>query len=168
MGLDVTNIPKGINDTPAKDVSNLSAYQTNTVSKDLRRRECKQNINHRLELSHELHLAISILKVVKCLCSLLKDVEYCVGRTTASELGGDRIRDNVLPDLLGVFLQGSIKEGPELQRCVWVEFEDIILVERQGGHFERPAQNVEYIKLAAAVRLWCLGRCICAHVLTLP
>jgi hypothetical protein len=105
---------KRINNTPVEGVSNLSAYRTNTVSKDVSGGERKQNVNCRLELSHELHFAISIPKVVECLCLFLKDVKYCIGRTARSELGGDRIRDNVLPRLLGVFLQGSIEDRLEL------------------------------------------------------
>jgi hypothetical protein len=110
---------KGINNTPVEGVPNLSAYRTNTVSKDASGGERKQNVNCRLELSHELHFAISIPKVVECLCLFLKDVKYGIGRTATLELGGDRIRDNVLARLLGVFLQGSIEDRPELRRrCV--------------------------------------------------
>jgi hypothetical protein len=108
---------KEISNTPAKNVSNLSAYRANTVSKDGGER--KQNVNCRLELSHELHFAIFIPKVVKCLRLFLKNVKYCIGRTAALELGGERIRDNVLPRLPGVFLQSSIEDGLELRRrCV--------------------------------------------------
>jgi hypothetical protein len=97
-------------------VQNLSAYRANAVPKDLTGGECKQNVNCRLELSHELRLAISIAKVVECLCFFLKKVKYCIGRTATSELGGDRIRGNVFPRLLGVLLQGSIEDSLELRR----------------------------------------------------
>ena len=82
----------------------LSAYRANFISEGPVGGERKQNINCRLELSHELHLAISIPKVVKCLCFLLKNVDYCIGRGAALELGGERIRDDVLPRLLGVLV----------------------------------------------------------------
>ena len=107
---------KGINNTLVEAVSNFSAYRANTISKDLTRGERKKNVNCRLELSHELHFAISIAKVVECLCFFLKNAKYCIGRSATSELGGDRIRDNVLPRLLGVLLQGSIEDSLELGR----------------------------------------------------
>lgn len=101
---------------------NLSAYGANTVSEDATGGERKQNVDCRLELSHELHFAISVPKVVECLCLLLKNAEYCIGRIAASELGGDRIGDNVLPRLLGVLLQGSLEDSLELRgRCVQVQ-----------------------------------------------
>jgi hypothetical protein len=107
---------KEINNTPVEDVSDLSAYRANTVSEDLTGGERKQNVNCWLELSHELHFAISIPKIVECLCFFLKNVKYRIGRTATSELGGDWIRDNVLPRLLGVLLQGSIEDRLELRR----------------------------------------------------
>lgn len=108
----------GVNNTYAEDVSNLSTYRADTVS-NITGRERKKNANGRLKLSHELHVAISIPKVVECLCSLLKNVKYCIGRIATLELGGDRIRDNVLPCLLGVRLQGSIEDSLEFhRRCV--------------------------------------------------
>jgi hypothetical protein len=94
----------------------LSAYRANAISEGLIGRERKQNVNCRLELSHELNLAISIPKVIKCLCFLLKNVKYCIGRGATLELGGEWIRDDVLPRLLGVLVQGSIKDSLELQR----------------------------------------------------
>jgi hypothetical protein len=104
---------------PLRASQKLSAYEANTVSKDRTGGERKQNVNCRLELSHELHFVISIPKVVECLRFFLKNVKYCIGRTATSELGGDRIRDNVLPRLLGVLLQGSIENSLELRRrCV--------------------------------------------------
>jgi len=107
---------KGMNNTPVEDVSNLSAYRANTVSKDLTGRERKQNVNYRLELSHQLPFAIPIPKVAECLCFFLKNDKNCIGRTAILELGGNRIRDNVLPRFLGVLLQGSIEDSLELRR----------------------------------------------------
>lgn len=104
---------KGINNTPAEG-GNLSAYRANIVSKDVTGGERKQNVDCRLELSHELHFAISVPKVVECVCFFLKNAEHRVGRTAALELGGDRIRDNVLPRLLRVLLQGSLEDSLEL------------------------------------------------------
>ena len=109
---------KRINKAP---VSKLSAYRSDSVSRDPTGGECKQDVNCRLELSHELHFAISVSKVVECLCFLLKNVKYCIGRSATSELGCDRIRDNVLPRLLGVLFQGSIEDSLELRRR-WVQW----------------------------------------------
>ena len=104
---------------PVEDVRlklNLSAYRAHSVSKDITGGECKHNVNCRLELSHELHFATSISKVVECVCFFLKNVKYCIGRTATSELGGDRVRGNVFPRLLRVLFQGSIEDSLELRR----------------------------------------------------
>ena len=95
----------------------LSTYQANTTSDDPTVGERQQNVNRWLELSHELHLAISVPKVVKCLGFLLKNVKYRIRRGAASELSGEWIRDDVFPRLLGVLVQRSIKDGLELRRC---------------------------------------------------
>ena len=62
MGKELTN-------TLVEAVSNFSAHRANTISKDLTSGEPKKNVNCRLELSHELHFAISIAKVVENACA---------------------------------------------------------------------------------------------------
>jgi len=68
-------------------------YQTNivTLAEDATGRKSKQDIDCRLEVSHELGLPISVPILVECMCLLAENVKYSFGRVAGLENSSERV-----------------------------------------------------------------------------
>jgi hypothetical protein len=90
-------------------------YETDALPEDTTGGKPKKDINGRLEPPHELHLPFPIPILVERMCLLLKNVQHFIRRVAGFQSGGEWVSRKVCPGLLGIRLQSSIEDGPELR-----------------------------------------------------